>query len=44
MVSSISIVGDNDVDYNDDSKGGGCGGVGRGIAGPEVAVVCLQDQ
>lgn len=43
MVSSISIVGDNDVDYNDDNKGGGCG-VGRGIAGPEVAVVCLQDQ
>lgn len=43
MVSSISIVGDNNVNYND-SESDGYGGVGRGVAGPELAVVCLQDQ
>lgn len=44
MVSSKTVDGDSDVNYNDDSEGGCCGGVGRGVAGPEEAVVCLQDQ
>lgn len=44
MACSIGIVGDNDVNDNDDRDGGGCRGVGRGVAGPGVAIVCLQDR
>ena len=40
MVSSINIVGDDDVDDND------CSGCGRGgeVAWPSVVVACLQEQ
>lgn len=41
MACSIGIIGDNDVNDNDDRDGGGGRWVGRGVAGPSVTIVCL---
>lgn len=42
MLISISIFGNDDVNNNNASDGGGCRGRCGGVAGPGMAVVSLQ--
>ena len=43
MLSPVSTLGNDDVNDNDASDGGSWTGRCGGVAGPGMAVVCLQD-